>query len=93
MIKEGLGLVKMGQKGFGLVRFGWGRSWKDKDIGGVGMWVWVDKVTMIDADKGQGKNSRWLHLPKQVKTVFKFLEFVVSMFFFFFFFLQMKIII
>lgn len=48
-----------------------------------------DRVTMIDADKGQGKIQDGYTCQKQVKTV-QFLEFVVSMFFFF---LQIKIII
>lgn len=40
-------------------------------------------VTMIDADKGQGKIQDGYTCQKQVKTV-KFLEFVVSMFFSFY---------
>lgn len=40
-----------------------------------------DRVTMIDADKGQGKIQDGYTCQKQVKTV-QFLEFVVSMFFF-----------
>jgi hypothetical protein len=43
-----------------------------------------DRVTMIDADKGQGKIQDGYTCQKQVKTV-KFLEFVVSMFFSFLF--------
>lgn len=43
-----------------------------------------DRVTMIDADKGQGKIQDGYTCQKQLKTV-NFLEFVVSMFFFYFF--------
>ena len=75
----------MGQKGLGMVRFGQGRRWKDKDMGRIGTRVWTNRVTMIDADKGQGKIQDGYTCQKQVKTVFKFLEFVVSLFFFFLF--------
>lgn len=52
--------------------------------------VRYDRVTMIDADKGQGKIQDGYTCQKQLKTV-NSLEFVVSISFsFFFFFLQMK---
>lgn len=50
---------------------------------GLGRESGYDRVTMIDADKGQGKIQDGYTCQKQVKTV-KFLEFVVSMFFSFY---------
>lgn len=62
-----------------------GRVWIGKEgLGkglmiGLDMVVGYDRVTMIDADKGQGKIQDGYTCQKQVKTD-KLLEFVVSMF-------------
>ena len=52
--------------------------------------VRYDRVTMIDADKGQGKIQDGYTCQKQLKTV-NSLEFLVSISFSFFFFYKWKI--
>lgn len=55
----------MGQKNGRSGRAGIGKEGLGKgSMTGLELESGYDRVTMIDADKGQGKNSRWLHLPK-----------------------------